>query len=76
MKLNELMSKDPMALNIGDIQKFLQTRMRTPCAEVKPFGGKYLGFCKISDGHKYVCVDNLLEHIEKKKVGTNPQWSS
>ena len=42
--------------------------MLTPCKDIKPFGGKYVGHCKIFDGHKYVCVDRLLEDIENERV--------
>jgi len=66
-KLNDLLSKEPMSMDIDSIQELLQTVMKTPCGEIKPFGGKYLRWCKIFDGHKYVCVDNILEHIRMKK---------
>ena len=42
--------------------------MLTPCNDIKPFGGGYIDFCKIYDGHKYICVDKLLEDVEKQRV--------
>ena len=42
--------------------------MLTPCKDVKSFGGKYIVGCKIHDGHKYVCVNKLLEDIEQHRV--------
>ena len=42
--------------------------MLTPCKDIKPFGGGYMGFCKISDGHKYICVDKLLEDVKNQRV--------
>ena len=46
----------------------LQKRMLTPCKDIEPFGGKYVGHCKIVDGQKYNCVDRLLEDIENEQV--------
>ena len=42
--------------------------MLTPCKDIEPFEGKYVGHCKIVDGQKYNCVDRLLEDIENERV--------
>ena len=44
--------------------------MLTPCKDIKPLGGKYRNICKIFDGHKYVCIDKLLEDVQKNRVSS------
>ena len=66
--MNELVSANPSQLSEDSIHDLLQKRMLTPCNDIKPFGGGYIDFCKISDGHKYICVDKLLEDVEKQRV--------
>ncbi len=31
----------------------------TTCREMKRVGGVYLGYCKVFDGHKFVCMDEM-----------------
>ena len=66
--MNDLVSANSFQLGQDSIHALLQKRMLTPCKDIKPFGGGYMGFCKISDGHKYICVDKLLEDVEKQRV--------
>ena len=66
--LNELLSANPSQMNKDKIQAFLQRRMVTPCKDIKPFGGSYYSNCKGYDGHKYVCVEKLLEDVKNKRV--------
>ena len=66
--LHDLLSLDPSQLGLDRIHTSLQKTMLTPCKDVKSFGGKYIVGCKIHDGHKYVCVNKLLEDIEQHRV--------
>ena len=66
--MNELVSANSFQLSEDSIHAILQKRMLTPCKDIKPFGGGYMGFCKISDGHKYICVDKLLEDVKNHRV--------
>ena len=67
-QLAQLLSLNLTTIGKSEIHETLQKRMLTPCREIKPFGGKYLEYCKIMDGHKYVCVDKLLEDVAQNKV--------
>ena len=63
------MSARPDSVIRDDIQRLLQSRMLTPCQELKPFGGKFLAnTCKIIDGHKYICVERLLRDVSNQNV--------
>lgn len=66
--LNELLSENPIKLKKKKIHSLLQKRMLTPCKDIKPLGGQYKSFCGAIDGHKYVCVDKMLEDIKNNRV--------
>ena len=68
--LDEIYSLQPSQLGHDRIHRILQKRMLTPCKDIKPFGGKYVDICQIFDGHKYVCVEKLLEDVEKKRASS------
>jgi len=80
VNLNELLSANPSQMNEDNIQAFLQRRMVTPCKYIKPFGGFYYSLCKGYDGHKYVCVEKLLEDVKNKRCliysfGVREDWT-
>lgn len=54
-----------------DIYSRLLLRMLTPCKRMVPIGGNYYNGYHAVDGHKYVCLDDLIEDIKRKEVGLN-----
>ena len=62
------MSSTPNSMSKDQIDTIMQERLLSPCQHLKPFGGYYNGNCKIKDGHKFVCVEKLLQDIANNEV--------
>lgn len=77
---NTLMSANASQLNKEQIKVLLEKKMLSSCKEIKPFGGAFVPYCREIDGHKSMCVEKLLEDIEKNRCliysfGVGGDWS-
>ena len=72
-------SKTPIELQ-KLFHKFVQNPHMGICPSLKRFGGVYQECCQFWDGHKFVCISELMNHIENNECliysfGVSGDWS-
>ncbi len=64
------MRLDPENMSLDDFDAYIMDPLVTTCNELKKIGGRMLADCKVFDGHKFVCMDDMLKPIGKVTVLT------
>ncbi len=54
------MDTDPTEMTLNDFDPLIMDPLLTPCNELKRVGGIMFRNCNVLDGHKYICMDNLI----------------
>ena len=72
-------SKTPTELQTL-FHKFVQNPLMGICPSLKRFGGVYQECCKYWDGHKFVCISEVMHDVENDKClvysfGVSEDWS-
>ena len=67
-------------VDLDDFHKLIQEPVVTACLDLKPLGGTYWTKCKLHNGHKFTCMDDIPSDIAKDECliysfGINDDWS-
>lgn len=80
-RMQRLRNANPSNISLDEFHTILQDPFETVCKMKHRLGGEFRkSICKIYDGHKYLCMDGLIDDIERKQCvvysfGIAGDWS-
>ena len=64
MRMEKLRAANPLQADFDDFYNLFMDTFDTVCQRRIKLGGQYLSVCHARDGHKYVCMDELVEDLQ------------
>jgi hypothetical protein len=72
LKVENLLKLVPSQITLDDWGMVMYDPLVTACGTLIRMGGSYRKHCKVFDGHKFVCLDDLTsEKVIMKSIGNH-----